>query len=258
MDQSREQATAALAESFGHLGVRVVPCEGRGIPRGLNLGLREAAHDRVLITHDDCTVAPDWVAVGERELQAVPRGIVSGRVLPVGDPEHVPSTKVDPRPHDYTGEVVINGVYGNNLGVPRTAVLEIGGFDERPGMRSASEDNDLCFRWLRAGRVLRYVPGFVVWHHDWRSPDQLARHYRVYAKSDGVLYAKHLLRRDWAILPFLVRELYWGLRGAAGGILRRRPAWKDPRRAILTSLPIGFVLGVCEEIRIRRSGSGQW
>jgi GT2 family glycosyltransferase len=252
VDQSHGPDVAAMQPPEG-LAVRVVACEGRGIARGLNLGLREAHHDRVLVTHDDCTVAEDWVAVGHRELAGHPAGITSGQVLPVGDPRHVPSIKVDDEPHDFTGELVLNGLYGNNLALPRQAVLDFGGFDERDGFRRASEDNDMCYRWLRAGRTLRYVPEYVVWHHDWRSPDQLAEHYRAYARSDGVLYAKYLLRRDWSIVRFLVREIYWGVRGTVGGVLRRRPAWHDPRRAILRSMPAGLVAGVREELAVRRA-----
>lgn len=252
VDQSGTGDTAAVAADHDDLPVRVLPCEGRGYALGLNVGLRAALQDLVLVTNDDCTVREDWIGVAHAAAAAVPGGIVSGMVRPPEDGAPVPSTKTEESPHDYTGEVVLNALYGGNMILPREEVIGIGGFDERPGMRIASEDNDMCYRWLRAGRSLRYEPSMVVWHHDWRSPAELEQRAVEYARGNGVLYAKYLFRGDWSMLRYAGRELGWGLRSLVAAVLRPRPRWQDPRRGILAGLPAGLIAGVREELADRR------
>jgi GT2 family glycosyltransferase len=244
VDQSGAEAVRELVESFTVIGATLVPCRGRGVALGRNVGLRVAAHEVVLITDDDCTVAPEWVATASALIAENPEGIVTGRVLPLGDPEAVPSWKDDERRHDFTGEVHGGALFPNNMVLPRTRVLEAGGFDEAFGPAEAAEDNEFCYRWLRAGRSLRYEPSLVVWHHDWRTPEQLRRLYVAYARGQGFFYAKHLCRGDVVMARWLLRDLYWALRGFASAAVRRRPGWTDPRRGILRGLPGGFVHGL--------------
>jgi GT2 family glycosyltransferase len=162
-------------DEVGGARARVVPSHGLGVARARNDGLRAAASDVVLVTDDDCTVPADWASTGWR-LSTTHRGaIVTGRVLPVGDPRAVPSTKADPLPVDLSSERRGGWLFGNNMALPRDAVLELGGFDEHFGPNEAAEDNEFCYRWLRAGRTLRYEPSLVVEHHDWRSPEELRR-----------------------------------------------------------------------------------
>ena len=52
-----QAAMRALAPASGSPVVRVVSSPVRGIALAMNTCLKEAAHDRVLITNDDCTVA---------------------------------------------------------------------------------------------------------------------------------------------------------------------------------------------------------
>jgi len=243
VDQSHESAIEqAVAEIVGARG-RVVRSDGVGVARARNDGLRAAAHDVVLVTDDDCTVAADWVSTAT-QLATMHRGaIVTGKVLPVGDPRAVPSTKDDPSPRDLSGERRGGWLFGNNMLLPRSDVLELGGFDERFGPEEAAEDNEFCYRWLKAGRPLRYEPSMVVDHHDWRSPDDLDRLYVRYARGEGFFYAKHLRRGDLRMLRFVVRDLGWAARGLVSGLVKRRASWTDSRRGILRGMPGGFVAG---------------
>jgi GT2 family glycosyltransferase len=238
-DPAIEDAVAEIVEARG----RVVRSDGAGVARARNDGLRAAANDVVLVTDDDCTVAADWVSTGAQLATTHPGAIVTGKVLPVGDPRAVPSTKDDPSPRDLSGERRGGWLFGNNMVLPRTAVLELDGFDERFGPAEAAEDNEFCYRWLRAGRPLRYEPSLVVDHHDWRSPDDLERLYVRYARGEGFFYAKHLRRGDLRMLRFVARDLAWALRGLASGLVTRREPWTDSRRGILRGLPGGFAAG---------------
>jgi glycosyltransferase involved in cell wall biosynthesis len=243
VDQSHDPAIeAAVAELAGECA-RVVPSHGVGVAWARNDGLRAAAYDVVLVTDDDCAVAPDWVSTGGRLAAIHPGAIVTGQVLPVGDPRAVPSTKDDPAPRDLSGERRGGWLFGNNMVLPRRAVLELGGFDERFGPEEAAEDNEFCYRWLKARHPLRYEPALVVDHHDWRTPDDLERLYVRYARGEGFFYGKHLRRGDLRMLRFVARDIAWALRGMASGVVKRRESWTDSRRGILRGMPGGFVAG---------------
>jgi GT2 family glycosyltransferase len=260
VDQSGGSDVAALVERLDDTALRCVPCDGRGTARAMNVGLAAARHDTVLVTHDDCTVEPDWVGRGSALAAAHPGAILTGRVLPPEGSAYVPSTKTDPRPHDYTGTVTSGVLYPANMVASRCALEEIGGFDERPGLLVA-EDNDLCYRWLVAGRPFRYEPDLVVWHHDWRTPAQLVRTHVAYARGQGAFYAKHLRAGDRRVLPMLRWDLRHGLRSVALGVVRRTPRWQDPYREMVLSLLRGLAAGWVEDRRLAatrpaRAGAG--
>jgi GT2 family glycosyltransferase len=241
--QGADQAVRDLVDSYGGLVTRLLPCAGRGVSRGRNLGIREARNEVIVITDDDCTVATDWIGRAWELVASEPEGIVTGRVLPVGDPLAVPSSKIAAMPYDFTGEVHAGALFPNNMAFHRSAVVAAGGFDEHFGPAEAAEDNEFCYRWLKAGHVLRYEPELVVWHHDWRTPEELERLYVAYARGQGFFYAKHLRRHDPMMLRYIARDLYWALRGLASGIVKRRQRWTDPRRGIPHGLLRGLVDG---------------
>jgi GT2 family glycosyltransferase len=241
IDQSRGTEIGRLAQQFASNGSRCIPCDRRGIGLAINAGLRAASHDVVLITNDDCTVANDWVAVALQELADRPRSIVTGSVLAVGDSALVPSLMHDPLPRDYTGSAVDSVLFGANMAAGRGELLELGGFDER--ITPSAEDNDLCYRWLRSGRSLRYQPAMRVWHHDWRTPAELRVLYRRYGVGQGMFYAKHLARGDWTMLRFLLRDLRVCLPAAARALCRgRRPP--DWAVGTLLGTPVGLGRGL--------------
>jgi GT2 family glycosyltransferase len=218
-----------------------VRCAGTGIGRALNAGLRAARHDLVLITNDDCTVAEDWIGVAVRELAVHPGAIVTGAVLAAGDPTHVPSLRDDPRARDYTGTVQDGALYGANMAVSRSALMRMGGFDER--VSPAAEDNDLCYRWLRSGAPLRYEPAMRIWHHDWRTAAQMHALHRRYGVGQGVFYAKHLLAGDATMLRLIVRDLRATVPAAVRAVGRgqRPPDWAE---GVVLGLPVGIARGL--------------
>ncbi len=240
VDQSGEDAVPAVVRSFAAVGARTVASRVRDRSVAVNLGLREADHELVLVTDDDCTVAPSWVETAWTHLSRDPDAIVTGRVLAAGETSAVASTITREAPHDYTGEVHYGALFGGNMACSRSRVLELGGFDERV---KVAEDNDFCYRWLRAGRPLRYEPELVIWHHSWRTPAEMKRHYVAYGRGQGLFYAKHLRRRDTRVVPFLARDLYRGIRGVAARIVRGPYEWPDARLGLLRGLLVGLIEG---------------
>ena len=241
IDASPDDRVRDVVGEFENATIRVVACPRRGLGEAFNVGLREARHEKVLLTNDDCTVEPTWVGVGCASLDPNDGAIVTGRVRPQGDPKTVPSTIDNTTAKTHVGkpEFVL---FTQCMAVRRSDVLAIGGFDGR--ISPSAEDNDLSYRWLRAGRVIRYEPDFVVWHHDWRTREQLERLYVGYAVGQGMMYAKHLLAGDRQIVRFVVRDVYLGARRVASRIRRGPPPWPDWRLGLWRGLPVGLVRGL--------------
>jgi GT2 family glycosyltransferase len=238
VDQSADGAVAAVVEGFKAIGARVLPLPGRNIARGRNAGLREARHDIVLFTDDDCTVPSSWIGTATRLMTDDSERIVTGKVLAAGP--DVPSIRYDERPHEHTGELRCDALYTGNMAAPRGALLEFGAFDER--FAQAAEDNDLCYRWLRAGRRLAYEPELVVEHGAWRTAADVTRTYDSYWRGQGAFYAKHLRRGDTAMLRFLASDVNAGVRASASSALRRAPRSVTAPR--LRALALGLMAGL--------------
>jgi GT2 family glycosyltransferase len=238
VDSSADGAVADVVAGFA--GVRRIDCRTLGLGSAFNLGLEEVQHEIVLLTNDDCTVEPSWVERGFRHASRDPDTIVTGRVRPQGDPDVVPSTNDDPVAREYSRQVAFV-LYTQSMALHRTTLLEFGGFDGR--IRPAAEDNDLSYRWLRAGRRIRYEPDFVVWHHDWRSREQLERLYVGYGIGQGMVFGKHLRRGELAVLPHLGAAIYWSARAVVARLVRGAGPGPDPRLGMLRGLPTGLVRG---------------
>ena len=243
VDQSGGTEIAELVDEFGEIGARDTRSDGRGVGLARNAGLREAAHEVVAMTDDDCTVAADWVANAHRLASGDPGRIFTGRVLAgAGESQgEVPSTRTEEVPYDFTGQRSCDGLFSGNVVLPRRAALEAGGFDER---LETAEDNDFGYRWLVAGRPMTFDPSLVVWHNDWRTPAELERLYVVYWRGQGAFYGKHLRAGDPTMLRFLARDTKKALQATAERALRGRPRWTDWRRGILRGLPAGLARGL--------------
>ena len=240
VDSSTDDGVADVVRTFEHIAARVVAYPANGLGHAFNAGLRAARNDIVLLTNDDCVVDPGWIGAGAAALEAHPRAIITGSVRPDGDPEVVPSTIDDPSPRVYAGTPAFV-LYTQCMAVRRDAVLAIGGFDGL--IRPSAEDNDLSYRWLRAGRMIRYEPAFLVWHRDWRTREQLDRLYVDYGIGQGMVYGKHLRSGDVRIARFVARDSYAIARGLVDRVVRGRRPHGDWRLGLARGLPVGLVRG---------------
>jgi GT2 family glycosyltransferase len=247
VDQSRGDALAPLAAELPSLRIRRIASSARNIAVGYNVGVRAAREAIVAVTHDDCTVEADWLEVGMRTVAPRVDLLVTGRVMPDGDAELVPSCKTSEEAREYQGEPEVSLLFPANMVFHRSELMAIGGFDE--AFARAAEDGDLCFRWLRSGRSLRYEPAMTVWHRDWRSRDELLTLQARYAFDQGRMYGKHLWRREWAIAPFLARDVREAGRLLRTRLRRRPVAASDWRRGLARGLPAGLVVGLAEQAR---------
>lgn len=243
IDQSRDGKVAELISAFAYEGMRRVPCAGLGVARAVNLGLRHARHETVLVTHDDCVVAKDWIRLSGQSAIEAPGEVLTGQVRPANGSAWVPSCRTDPVARELTSPRDFNQLYPSCMVLPRRATLAIGGFDER--FVTAAEDLDFAYRWLRAGGRMRYLPEMIVDHHDWRDTEALKALYRRYWTAQGAFYGKHLRRGDLAMLGFMRFDVGMLLRAA-----RRRKPEGSPVDEWHGAVP-GLVTGLARSARGR-------
>jgi HAD superfamily hydrolase (TIGR01662 family) len=134
----------------GAPAIRVIGSGGRGPAAARNAGWRAATTEWVVFVDDDVVPAGDWRARLSADLAGLPAGVAGsqGRVrVPLPD---------DRRPTDWERNTA--GLEGAawitaDMAYRRTALAEIGGFDER-FRRAYREDADLALRVAAAGHLL--------------------------------------------------------------------------------------------------------
>jgi len=186
-----------------------------GVSHARNLGIKAAQNDWLVFTDDDVFVTPDWFGVLLRGLvDTGQRVVVTGRVLAMRehhDEGFAPSTKEDENPAVYEGRVGQDVLFSNNMAFPKSAVAEIGNFDERLGPGTcfpSAEDSDLGFRLLEAGYRIVYVPRAVLYHRAWRTDRDYLVLRRSYGIGRGAFYAKHMHWHD----RYMLKRMYQDIR----------------------------------------------
>jgi len=230
VDQSGSDLVKQTADAYE---ARVVPCGGTGIPLAVNAGIRAAGEQLVAVTHDDCVVDRNWVRAAAELAASHPAAIITGRVLPGGDPRFVPACRDRPDPWVFREGASFGAILPNNLAMQRDGFLAVGGFDERFDV--VGEDLDMAYRWARGNRTVRYEPSMVVEHRSWRTPLELRRTYQEYARGAGVFYAKHLRAGDLSMMRLLAADGMKWLKAIARAV--RTGRWDA------TEPSLGFVPG---------------
>ena len=215
----------------------------RGRARGVNRGLERVTTRFVAITDDDCTVDAGWLRQTVLALREDPGAVVTGRVEAGGESQVLPLvTSLEPavwrRPR-----LVFDTLSGGNMAVAMQVVARVGALDEDPRLRCA-EDNEWAYRALRSAVPIRFVPAAVVWHHDWREPEQTAAQLRAYARSHGAFYGKYLRRLDLFIALRAMLHFLRALRRWIRGVVNRRPDVAAFGRAYVTGLLPGILSGL--------------
>lgn len=255
VDQSRAPDRAALRALDVPPGctVRHLPSATRGLARATNVGLRAAAHELVVLMDDDMLVEQDWL---ERLLSGLagagPLVVVTGRVLPT--PPDRPGLVLPyaalvqgAEPATYRGRQARDVMPGANVALRRSAILGLGGYDERLGAGTryrSAEDNDMGLRLLEAGGEVRHVPDAVVLHRVWRRRLELLATRWAYGRGKGAFYAKHA-RGDGYVRERLTADLR----------LRVRRSVRSPRSAPGDAIYVaGAVTGAVEWALRERPG----
>jgi GT2 family glycosyltransferase len=232
--------------------VRHIHSPTRGLSRENNLGATAAKSDLLVFTHDDVRVDREWLAtLVAKAASAGAEATVTGRVLAAEVKEgwFAPSLMESTVARTFAGRAGIEKLYPMNMAIPRRLFDSVGGFDPRIGPGTdypAAEDNDLCYRLLRAGSVVVYEPGAIVYHRAWRSERERNRLRYDYGRGQGAYYAKHLSLRDRTMLRRALNDV---VRRSAYVVVQlvRSPRRVPPQAAFLVGLLKGMTLWTLRE-----------
>lgn len=193
-------AVAALTSAVRHLGA---PRPGKS--RQLNQGLRAATRPVVVMTDDDCRVAPGWVTAMAAPFADPAVGVVFGDVVGLSG---VRDAAMPPNPPGAPPEVTWEYANGAAMAVRRSAALAIGGYDERlgPGAPVHGEEHDLVLRLQDAGWLVRIADAPPVQHLEWRDDAATRANLLTYSRGAGAFVGLAVRRSPRRGARLLVRR----------------------------------------------------
>jgi GT2 family glycosyltransferase len=172
-------------------GFRLIRTPNLGLGNARNTGLFAATGEIVAYIDDDAYPDPDWlkylaatflhsgfVGVGGPNLPPCGDGWVAECVAnSPGGPIHVMLTDRD-----------AEHIPGCNMAYRKSALLEVGGFNER--FRVAGDDVDACWNLQKRNWKLGFSPAAVVWHHRRNSVRTYLMQQRGYGRAEALLEKK--------------------------------------------------------------------
>ena len=178
-DGGREPLDPVIERFGGSLDLRLLRIENSGPGAARNAGARAARGRWLAFVDDDCVPEAGWLAALEEAAHGHPESLLGGSTSNAS-PESACARAgqvIAEVVHDHFNEPGPARFFpSNNLVAPREAFLALEGFD--PAFRPASEDRDLCDRWLASGRDLVHVPAARVAHdHRQTLPGYLRQHF---------------------------------------------------------------------------------
>jgi GT2 family glycosyltransferase len=225
VDDGSSDASADIARARGAILVEIDHC---GLSAARNAGIERATGEIVAFVDDDAFPDPDWLYYVVAPLRAAGHGGVGGpNIPPNGDSLVADCVAAAPGGpiHVLISDREAEHVPGCNMAFRKSALEEIGGFDER--FRAAGDDVDICWRLQEAGWTLGFSAGAVVFH---RRRDSVRRYLR---QQYGYGKAEALLERKWPGRYNHVGSSRWSGRiyetpraGASGrGVMVRYGTW---------------------------------
>jgi glycosyltransferase involved in cell wall biosynthesis len=238
---SRGNEAARIASAYDARYVRV---DLPGVSRARNAGWRQATHELVAFVDDDARAHEGFRDAMARALAAPQNAFVTGWIgVPPGQED-----AIDPQPYivlpdvhrlDHDAPRLIGA--GANMGVRRSALAKVDGFDERLGAGSwfgAAEEADLFDRLIAIDHFGEYRPEVRVDHDAWRTARDRRRQQWAYGKATGGRM-RLLVRRDRERVMPLARRTLWK-RGVKLAVRRAREGWWEG--AALTAIRVSGVL----------------
>jgi glucosyl-dolichyl phosphate glucuronosyltransferase len=144
----------------------------------LNAGIQSAAGGILAFTDDDVVIDPAWLVETLRAFETQNCTGVGGKIIPLWE-SNKPSWFISEGPYKLLPAIVSYSLgedgceirapaLGANLSIRKEAFTKYGMFRTDLGPTTGSEirgeDNELCWRLLRAGERLWYAPKAIVFH----------------------------------------------------------------------------------------------
>jgi GT2 family glycosyltransferase len=203
-DGGSEDLDPVIGAHGSELQVRLYRQPNQGPAATRNFGASHAAGRFLAFIDDDCEPRSDWLKALDAVVQQAPDALIGGRVVN-GLPE-IPYSAASQEIADFLDQHFNrdkeHGRFfpSNNIAVPAELYREIGGFDVA-FVRSASEDRDLCDRWLRRGWRLVSAPEAVAVHNRPMSLRTFCKQHFLYGRG-AFSYAAARRRRNNGPVPF--------------------------------------------------------
>ena len=233
---SDDDSTVQYVKDLADRRVRVVAEPVPGLAVARNAGVLAARGDVVAFTDDDVVVDSMWLHWLGTAIKESPKiGCVTG-LVPSGELRTPTQSYFEKQVHwsrslkreifdialppPYSSIFPFQvGLYGTgaSFAMPRSVVLDLGGFDEALGVGSPTgggEDIDMFVRVLSSGRQLIYEPAAIVWHRHRADMPALVAQARGYGLGLGAWLTK--VACDRSLMPMAVRRVW-----RAVGQLRR-------------------------------------
>lgn len=196
------------------LSISSITQEQSGPASARNSGAKIARGRYLAFTDDDCIPDPGWLSEFEECLKKNPESIVGGKTLNLlnNNPYSTASQLICELAYNHFNQYIEQASFfcTNNMAVPKTKFLEIGGFDEN---FKTAEDRDFCKRWKNNGFTMIFAPEAVIYHAHKLTFLTFVRQHFNYGRGSYQFYDKKSLHgpgyfRDLLKFNFNPRNLF--------------------------------------------------
>jgi glycosyltransferase involved in cell wall biosynthesis/GT2 family glycosyltransferase len=156
--------------------VKICRCPEANLSKSRNIGLSASAGDLIAFIDDDAAPHPDWLGRLSKAFAIPKLGAAGGFTIGPGGVEfqarkilcdrrgrsYAVADWFDERIVSHPGSALYPAPMGTNIMFRRTALLDVGGFDEN--YTYYLEETDLCLRLIDSGWKIRFEPEALVWH----------------------------------------------------------------------------------------------
>ncbi len=168
VDDGSPQPLDRIVAPFGsRLNLTLLRKAHGGPGAARNAGAALARGTYLAFTDDDCRPSKDWLDKLEGRLNRCPDHMIGGRTV----------NRLTRNPYSIASQTIVDLVYAyynqaaeprgfftsNNMAIGTSLFDQLGGFESQ-FLEAASEDREICDRWLRSGHKLTYAPEAIVFH----------------------------------------------------------------------------------------------
>lgn len=191
VDDGSKDETQIIASEFPN--IKNIFQYNQGLSSARNTGYKNSTGEIIAYTDSDCEPDEDWlyfivktlintnyIGVGGPNLSPTPSSNVNAAItVSKGTPTHV-----------LINDTEAEHIPGCNMAYWKYGLENINGFDET--FRTAGDDVDLCWRFIKSGYKIGFNPSAIVWHHRRHNINLYLKQQRGYGEAEALLRLKHM------------------------------------------------------------------